>query len=817
MRTTVTVNTRLARQMRRKRDREHEARGDSFWEAPDILPIRAWVKRLWEEAVYTARDARVLLSNSQELVLWEQVIRSSEHGEELLNPEGTAEVAAQAWVLLHAWRLPRNQSAFEEVPDTAAFFQWMRQFQSALERRGFITEAEVPDALLSLGFERPHEYTGFEELTPVERDLFGDSDEIELPLPAISSRRQCGLAGVPEEIRAAAQWARGKLEQNPRARVGVVFPDLPARRTAISRVFSEILGTPDAFHISTPVPLTDVPLVRAALLALKVCSGLSVAEAGQLLRSPYYRLSLQEGAREDLALRRRGISRFVKKNEEVPDTSQRPGAWSATFSKVVAMSGWPGARSLNSYEYQAAESWKKLLSEFAKLDAVLGELSFDAAVSRLQKLAAQTGFGAEEEDEPVQVMGMPEAAGSRFDALWIGGLHDAVWPPAARPHPFLPLNLQRNAGTPNSSVDLQFARARRTMGALLRSAAEVVCSYPERDSETALRASPILTGMPIRVDRSLAAPVQYRLDGTLELDGRVDLEAVEDDHAPPLGAERFVKGGMSVIADQSACAFRAFAKHRLGARGMDEFEPGLTDRERGNVTHNALQTIWESLRTQKELLERDQPAVRELVEQSVRIALQEKLGEGSRSLNHIQALEVRRLSGILLEWLKLEKSRPAFETRQIELRQRYELGGLELEIRADRVDQYKDGSLAILDYKTGTTSKITQWDEERPEAPQLPIYSITMREPVSTIAFAQLAAEEVKLKGISECGDSGLKPGKFLSLKDQIEVWRVIVHRLGSEFVAGQAAVNPTKSACQFCDLKGFCRIAETGEEASDG
>ena len=815
--TTVTVNTRLARQMRRRRDREHEARGDDFWEAPDILSFRAWVRRLWEEAVYTAKDARVLLSPSQELVLWEQVIRSSDEAEELLNPEGTAEVAAQAWLQLYTWKLPRNEAVFEEVPDTAAFFRWMQQFQSALARRGFITEAEVPGALLKAGFERPDRYAGFEELTPIERDLFADSDEVELPLPVNPSRRQCGLADVQEEIRSAAYWARGQLEQNPNARVGVVFPDLAARRTAVSRVFAEILGTADAFHISAPVPLTEVPLVQTAVLALKACSGLSVAEVGQLLRSPYFRLSAQEGAREDLALRRRGISRFVKKNEEVPDDPQRPDAWSGIFSKVVAMSGWPGTRSLNSYEYQATESWKKLLSEFAKLDAVLGELSFDTAVSRLEKLAAKTGFGAEEEDEPVQIMGMPEAAGSRFDALWIGGLHDGVWPPAARPHPFLPLSLQRAARTPNSSVDLQFLHARRTMGALLRSAVDVVCSYPERDSEAALRASPILKGMPMRVDRSLAKPAQYRLDGTLELEGRVDLEAVEDEQAPPLGTERFVKGGMSVIADQSACPFRAFARHRLGARGMDEVEPGLTDRERGNVAHNSLQTIWESLRTQKELLVRDRLTLSELVEQSVRIALQEKLGEGSRSLNRIQALEVRRLSGILLEWLDLEKNRPGFETRQIEVRQRYELGGLELEIRADRVDQYTDGSLAILDYKTGTTAKVTQWDTVRPEAPQLPIYSITMQEPVSTIAFAQLAAEDVKLKGVSECGDSGLKPGKSLSLKDQIEKWRGIVHRLGSEFVAGQAAVNPTKCACEFCDLKGFCRIAETGEEASDG
>jgi ATP-dependent helicase/nuclease subunit B len=149
------------------------------------------------------------------------------------------------------------------------------------------------------------------------------------------------------------------------------------------------------------------------------------------------------------------------------------------------------------------------------------------------------------------------------------------------------------------------------------------------------------------------------------------------------------------------------------------------------------------------------------------------------------------------------------------------LGGLELEIRMDRVDRYADGSLAILDYKTGITSKPSQWESERPEAPQLPIYSIMMTEPVSTIAFAQLAAGEVGMKGISECGDSGLKTGKGYTLSEQIEDWRGILNKLGRQFVEGHAAVDPSKKACEFCDLMGFCRVAELGaelgEEMTDG
>jgi RecB family exonuclease len=266
---------------------------------------------------------------------------------------------------------------------------------------------------------------------------------------------------------------------------------------------------------------------------------------------------------------------------------------------------------------------------------------------------------------------------------------------------------------------------------------------------------------------------------------------------------------MSLIADQSACPFRAFAKHRLGARGLDEPEPGLTDLERGNVAHAALEKIWGVLRSQRVLVETSKTDLGELVRRSVRQALAEKLGEGSLSLTRIQALELRRLSALLLEWLEIEKRRPAFEALQIESKQKYELGGLELEIRVDSVDRYEDGSLAILDYKTGNTSKPADWDTERPQAPQLPIYSTMMTEPVATIAFAQLAAGELELKGISECGDSGLKAGKGYTLSDQIENWREILQALGKEFVDGHAPVSPAKGACGFCDLKGLCRVTD--------
>jgi inactivated superfamily I helicase len=110
---------------------------------------------------------------------------------------------------------------------------------------------------------------------------------------------------------------------------------------------------------------------------------------------------------------------------------------------------------------------------------VLPPVSYGEALERLRRMARASRFVPSDEDAPVQIMDMLEAAGSRFDRLWIAGLHGGIWPPPSRPSPFLPLALQRAAGMPHSSPERELAYARRITERLRGSAPEVVCSYPE--------------------------------------------------------------------------------------------------------------------------------------------------------------------------------------------------------------------------------------------------------------------------------------------------------------------------------------------------
>ena len=96
----------------------------------------------------------------------------------------------------------------------------------------------------------------------------------------------------------------------------------------------------------------------------------------------------------------------------------------------------------------------------------------------------------ENEGAPVQILGVLEASGVRFDHLWIMGLHDEALPAHANPHPFIPISMQREHKLPHASAERELEYATKLMERLFASAPHVVLSYPEMDGDRALSPSP---------------------------------------------------------------------------------------------------------------------------------------------------------------------------------------------------------------------------------------------------------------------------------------------------------------------------------------
>ncbi len=868
--TVLTVNSRLALHLHKDYEVWQRQQGNSSWATPEVIPWGAWLQQLWQEAEFLqGGNLPIMLATEQSQAVWEAVIQSS--GETLLNIPATARSAMQAWRLLQQWNLAPEILASEDSLDSAAFYRWAKEFCRRCQKHNWLDEVSLPawlcETLRAGELQSPAHVLlfGFDELTPQHQSVIDvlqtQGTIVELVEARSSETTVVSLqpcADSQTEIRQVALWLRYLLEQGVEAPIGVVVPDLSGLRGDIERIFDEVM-LPAAvlnlnqkpqrpYNISLGQPMAQLPVIHAALSLLDVLRGpTALANWSRLLLSPFIGaadLELSQRALVDAALRRHGeatlslkqvlyhadkndcelltaLLQRLQQNVDNFPRRQSPDAWVNSFQLLLQQAGWPGDRSLDSSTFQAIQAWKKMLSRFASLSQVSANLTFSQALKQLRQLAKNTLFQAQSKNEPVQVLGVLEAAGVQFSHCWLMGLHDGVWPPATSPNPFLPIDLQRRYNMPHASAERELAYAEQVSLRLFAAAPEVIVSYPQREGDSDLRPSPLIAEKPLLQKTAWLDEVQPRFRDQIFHSSQ--LEGYADWQAPELTKGTSVRGGTSIFKDQAACPFRAFGRHRLRAEGLDEPELGLNAAERGNLVHALMERLWSELHDLHTLNQLDDSSLQQLVEKVVtELIAAEACRYPQVFTERFAALEQARLIKLALAWLELERQRAPFEVTAVEQQRQVSLAGLEMQVKADRIDRLESGGEMIIDYKTGKAS-VNDWFGARPNEPQLPLYAVTSDQDVTALAFATLRTGDVALKGVSRDKGiaKGIKPGE-VDWYVQQRLWSDELNRLGENFRQGQAEVDPkdafsqSSKACMYCDLGPLCRINELNGSSLD-
>lgn len=379
---------------------------------------------------------------------------------------------------------------------------------------------------------------------------------------------------------------------------------------------------------------------------------------------------------------------------------------------------------------------------------------------------------------------------------------------------------------PHASPKLDWDVANAMTRRVLASAPEVHFSYARQSEGVEARASRLVAqvaGSPQPLPADLTAPaIPEPL--TIEFNDATQLPY-------PL---REVSGGATVLTTQSQCPFKAFATARLDAKTWDAAEAGLTALERGQLLHDVLHSVWagppHGIRTYAELAALTDLAA--FVEGHVRRVLDEKMPVRARECMPPRYLELEatRLIVLITEWLRFEQGRLPFTVLETERKTNVSIAGLPLHLRLDRVDRLNDGSLLVIDYKTGD-AKAKSWELPRPEDVQLPLYAgfaLGHEEgEVGGLVFAKLRAGESGFEGRVKAAKQTLKAGlsgnsnlvrKPLTQQD-MTAWRDEINRLAKAFLAGHADVNPREypETCKNCGLQAACRIQEIQDGAGAG
>ena len=871
-RIVLTATNRLARELRGRLARWHLEHGRQIWQTPEILPYSTWLAQqyqtLWRGQTETQWPR--LLTPAQELAVWEDVLQQSPEGRRLLNTGATARSAREAWQLWQEYGLQETALQAQAGPDTEAFLGWADAFSQRCHRGQWVDAGRLPQVLLDVLAQGqwvvPSQITlaGFDLVSPAQHKLF-------TALEAAGSRvfvlwqeldpgaiQRVASPDVRQEMDDAARWARGRLEASPSARIGIVVPNLQAVREEILETLEAVLEpqrllpqgatAASCINVSLGGSVAETAVGRCALGLLRLGrTTIKAEELGVLLRSRHWAGGESEwAARATLegALYAVGEPQWTRTLVEFflagrsavscPETAealQRLWAhldelprqqswrqWAASFDHVLHIVGWPGDAGLPSAAYQAVEAWQECLQTLEEFDQVLGPTGYSEALHRLEQLARETIFQPESGQHPVQVLGLLEAAGSRFDAVWVMGLSDEVWPPAARPHPLLPHTVQLDHDMPHSSAQRELRFARQVTRRLTTAAPEVVFSLPQRDGDRAVQPSPLITPYPERQREELLSTTRPSLWQHLGHGGGVQWWS--DVPAPALASGTLVRGGAGALKAQALCPFQAFARYRLQAAAVQPPEPGLTALDRGNLVHKAMEGFWSRMETFDRLQAASEERLAAVAGDAAQQAVDELAASRPMTLaGRYRELEQERLTRLLSQWALRELERAPFVVAEREHRVERDFAGARLRVVCDRVDRLEDGRLVIVDYKTGEVH-VGDWFGERVLEPQLPLYAVLAEDEVAGVCVARLKTGHMAYSGVA--ADTQVHPGfqacaalkantEGLDWPGLVALWRERLAQLVGEYLEGQSAVAPVDEtrSCTFCELSSLCRLKD--------
>jgi ATP-dependent helicase/nuclease subunit B len=268
----------------------------------------------------------------------------------------------------------------------------------------------------------------------------------------------------------------------------------------------------------------------------------------------------------------------------------------------------------------------------------------------------------------------------------LGGLNEGVWPAAPAPDPWLAPKIRSNLGLP--SLEYRIGLSAHDFASAL-GAPEVLITRARRD----MKAPTVASRLWLRLQAMTGGlPHDTRLERLApELDDMGLPSPVDRPHPRPRSELRPKKISVTSVDRLKADPFAFYAQQILKLRRIDPVDADHSAAWKGTAVHAVLE----------EWLRQDDCTPDRLEERARSLLEGETIHPMLRALWQPRLMEAIRWIADLEAENRGQGRRPL----KAEAEGRTMLDGVEVYGKADRIDRLADGSLAIVDYKTGKPPK----------------------------------------------------------------------------------------------------------------
>jgi len=280
------------------------------------------------------------------------------------------------------------------------------------------------------------------------------------------------------------------------------------------------------------------------------------------------------------------------------------------------------------------------------------------------------------------IYGLLEARMSRADLVICGGLTEGTWPGRPAPDPLLAPPVLRALGIPGA--DFRIGLSAHDLAAAL-GAPEVVLSHAQRDATGPVIPSRFL----LRIHAMLGEQLRHEtraVELAQALANPAPAPAHPRPHPMPTAEQRKVDIAVTALDRLRGDPYQFYASAILSLRSLDPVDADPTPAWKGTAVHKILQDWHEAGGVPGEL-----------------IPLAERKFDEMSAHPFMRAMWKPRLIDAL-HWIEEETDRLAGENREvlaIERKGEMRIDGIRIHGQADRIDKLADGTIAIVDYKTG--------------------------------------------------------------------------------------------------------------------